>query len=588
MTAFIVRDVSEVRRAQAVPGAKLFFCTNKRTLDACVERSLDALLLDESVVREEYRGINTWALRMTFAFIEKFRSDRKKYVFAESSFMTIEAFFAQVLKDLLVLQKWVSQKKITRLAVFEKPQSLLAALCRHAASHLSVPVDMLPAVDSPVPAVPARERFKTFFYALAGAVMTAFSKTALITRRRVILVSGALNHLGGVVRRIREAGYSVVFCENEFNLEKFRFCLKHGVFFIVLPKAYGVFNPLEPAKRYFSDEETLYKGVSYAALLEGVFHEIAASGRLRFAFDYEALERFWSSRRFEAVLLDEEWAMRRMLSLFAKSSGTRCVVVSHGIPGMNLDATADSIMGKYECSTTVANSEFERVEFEGICYPPSRVVVSGVPRYDRIFQLKQRGKKTASKTVLYCGASMRPFDFEDMLPYLALGNFLYDSTEVYTKDILDVFSQRADVLLQIKPHYSQESVWEACIHKHLRAPVRYELLSHRDDTFRLVAEADLILTVESTVILEAILLDKPVVLLNYPKDELIVPYGKHGLVEEVHDKEALKKAVNKCLDDADYRKELDDKRRRVFQHYSGPFDGRNTERAAALVMSGHV
>jgi hypothetical protein len=216
----------------------------------------------------------------------------------------------------------------------------------------------------------------------------------------------------------------------------------------------------------------------------------------------------------------------------------------------------------------------------------TRVVSTGMPRYDRLFAMTRRPRKENKvKKILYCGAGIKPFDFESMYTALGLKNFLGGYTEKYLRDLLDITKGLRDAQLDVKPHYHDEAVWRSCIDRHVSGGTRHRLLSHKDDIFRLESESDVVVTVESSVICEAIILGKPVILLNYTAEKLLADYDDFPLVEHAQTRDGLDRAIRKCLYDKAYLQELAARRTRFLEHYAAYSDGKSAARVVEAVLS---
>ena len=592
-SAFIVRDRREVELAAGKAKAgTLFLCTNTETLLCCRAKDHPALLLDEDLIAEEFKPINAWAFRQTLNFILKFQDEKKSWIFLESNFMYVCALFVQVLMSVLVFEKLKKDHNIGRLSMFESKNPLLAETYSEYRRLFqpSLEVVLLPKLAGQNSAKGPKAWIFPILSGLTNRMAWGRIRRSLRKEKNIFLTSGALNHLGGLLSKARkERRHEIVYVENSFNWEKFQYCVKQDIPFLVMPVPKESFNPLQRQKKYFERNEAAYKSVDYSELFQGVFKKIFEQGVLAFAFDPEKLTALFETCKPEAVILDEDWAMRRTLSVLSRLEDRPCYVISHGVPGILFDENDKSLAGSYSSALTLVNGEFEKEQYENVFFDPDRLIVSGVPRYDEIVRLKAGTSSalpaSAKKNILYCGAGMQGFDFEFVKPSLGLKIGQGESTRTYTEDLLDICGDKPALQLNIKPHYSQEAAWQAHILEHLRGRKSdHRLLSHQADTFALEAAADLVITVESSVICEAIMLDKPVIILNYSPQDLMTPYDRLGLAEQVKNKEQLEAAIQKCLFDQAYLQELSRRRKKYYEYYAGPMDGRNTERAMNVIF----
>ena len=136
--------------------------------------------------------------------------------------------------------------------------------------------------------------------------------------------------------------------------------------------------------------------------------------------------------------------------------------------------------------------------------------------------------------------------------------------------------------LLIKPHPAESTDGYARVLQELGAS-RARLLDSRQDLMRLLFAADLLVTVESLSAVEALVLGKPVVVLNMPTNlQEMVDAGAALGVPEGQDPGA---ALLKALEDAETRERLATARRAYLNDVASGVDGRATERLLELLRA---
>jgi glycosyltransferase involved in cell wall biosynthesis len=104
------------------------------------------------------------------------------------------------------------------------------------------------------------------------------------------------------------------------------------------------------------------------------------------------------------------------------------------------------------------------------------------------------------------------------------------------------------------------------------------------DTYELLHACDLLITYYSTVALEAMLFDKPVITVNLFGKTDIFPYAQSGAALGVYREAELVPAIRKALYDTSVREELSRKSREfAYEHIYKP-DGRASQRGAELIL----
>lgn len=204
-----------------------------------------------------------------------------------------------------------------------------------------------------------------------------------------------------------------------------------------------------------------------------------------------------------------------------------------------------------------------------------KVVVMGQPRYDtfthadeiydRIKITRDLGLDPTKKIILWCTQTHGQSLDENRSSINAVYNV--------------ISSLKEDVQLIIKLHPEEEQ----------DAPLYNEnthykpLILKRDmDTNALLYSCDLMITKNSTTAMEAVILNKPVIVLNLGGDPDRVNYVSEGVALGVYDPADLSFAVEKILDDNSI---LHENREDYIKKYLYKVDGKATERVVDLILS---
>jgi CDP-glycerol glycerophosphotransferase (TagB/SpsB family) len=106
------------------------------------------------------------------------------------------------------------------------------------------------------------------------------------------------------------------------------------------------------------------------------------------------------------------------------------------------------------------------------------------------------------------------------------------------------------------------------------------IVDGKADTYALLYACDLMITRHSTTAMEAVALNKPVIVLNLSGEPDPVEYVKEGIALGVYKEEDLKTAIEKLLKDDS---ELARNRARYIERYLYKIDGKATERVVNLI-----
>jgi hypothetical protein len=288
------------------------------------------------------------------------------------------------------------------------------------------------------------------------------------------------------------------------------------------------------------------------------------------------------------VIEDEYSVFERALVVAAKRKHIPCVAIQHGVihelhkgyiyqageiaPDLSVKApfvpTADvtAVYGRYH----------KELLTQAGGYPESAVVVTGQPRYDRMIDLDPRSVRSelierwhldpSKKIVLWTTQCHGISDSENELNFQA---------------VFECMSLIENVQLIIKQHPGEPRRYYTMIQEHLRKHSIDACIIAKDaDTLGLLAASDLVLLLHSTVGLEAVALQKPLIVMNLGGQPDIVNYVQEGVACGVYKPEDLKPTIKQLLRDdsclAKHREEF-------IRKYLYKVDGKAAERVVALI-----
>ena len=209
-------------------------------------------------------------------------------------------------------------------------------------------------------------------------------------------------------------------------------------------------------------------------------------------------------------------------------------------------------------------------------YKPEHVVVTGQPRYDVLYHVEEIYSKEKfleeykinpdHKIVLWATACHGSSDEEN------IKNF---------KTVFETMQNIKDAILIIKQHPGDGERYTKMIEKYLNTYKINAIVTPKDsDTYELLFVCDLMITKDSTTAMEAIALNKPVIVLNLGGEPDVVDYVEQGVAFGVYKEEDLKHAIEKLLKDDT---ELAKNRKKYIGNHLYKIDGKATERVIELV-----
>ena len=254
---------------------------------------------------------------------------------------------------------------------------------------------------------------------------------------------------------------------------------------------------------------------------------------------------------------DSAIAMRGHV-LLAKQMGIPVLEVQHGVylpTWWRATPYSDKI---------AAGGEYSKEMYMEYGAQQERIVVTGWPKFDNYVKSKESLVKKHRKGIDLLFAT-QPIDIKLNLGIVeAIGAFITDSTRVR---------------LIVKPHPAENIKTYSQITKKYKNVILHK---SSEDISKLVASSDILITVSSTVAIEAALLDKSIICINTANEGSA--YVSSGIAIEVNKLEELIPAIKDALYNSEIRKKLADARKRFVYEHAYIQDGKASERVVNLIV----
>lgn len=310
----------------------------------------------------------------------------------------------------------------------------------------------------------------------------------------------------------------------------------------------------------------------------------------------EAIKRIETIKRIIEVekpdcisLIDEADSFGRCIVTAAKLKGVPVVAMQHGLIGPQPPAymhSKGSISPKGNIKspycpipnkTAVYGPYDKRILTEISSYPKDSVVVTGQPRYDilaRVNEVFDREKTLEKlnldknkKLIVWTTQSHGLTKEENEKSFNAVYNAI--------KELSD------DVQLVIKLHPNE---FDLTLHKEIAKEVGIKPIITKDiDIYEILYACDIMLTKHSTTAIEAMILNKPVITMNFSKEADPMPYAESGAALGVYKEEDLIINIKKALYDKQTQEKLKKAREKFVYEHAYKQDGKATERVCDLI-----
>ncbi len=209
-------------------------------------------------------------------------------------------------------------------------------------------------------------------------------------------------------------------------------------------------------------------------------------------------------------------------------------------------------------------------------YSEDSLIITGQPRYDILFHVDQIYSKekftkkhdiNQNNKIILWATQCHYFSFKENGR-----NFIA---------IFEAIQNIKNVTLIIKQHPGEKRMYTKMIKNYLKQyKINSIITSPRSDIYEQLFVSDLMLSGPSTSVLEAVVLNKPIIFLNFTKEPDIVNYVECNIAIGVYEKEYLLPTIKKLLEDDS---ELVENRQKFIKDYLYKVDGKATERVVDLI-----
>ena len=286
------------------------------------------------------------------------------------------------------------------------------------------------------------------------------------------------------------------------------------------------------------------------------------------------------------LLLQNEYGSFELASLIAaRIQGVPTLAIQHGIvdpsvPAYFHDKLKDpelryseypipditAVYGFYEYNLLIANSN----------YLEENVVITGSQRYDQFTSFDQISLK--NDFFIKYGINSN----NTIILWTTQSHVLSDSENFKNYEaVFDAVRRINNVLLIIKPHPGEGTKYLKMIEFFKnKYPIQCIVETSNANTDELLSTCDLLITKHSMTGLEAIALNKPVIVLNLSGFPDVGDYVKEGVASGVYNKDDLKPIMEQLLTDAS---DLERKRPNYIKNHLLAVDGKATERIVNVI-----
>ncbi len=343
-------------------------------------------------------------------------------------------------------------------------------------------------------------------------------------------------------------------------------------------------NKLKQSPEFISSLN--YKGIHLFGPLKNYLASLFEERTFRQVLLLELMEQAVEVEKPDLILVaGENLSLGKAAVIVGKRNGLPILAIQHG----NINSqypeylhTEGEISSKISpgcCplpdKTAVYGQWVKKVLVEDCNYPEAGVVVTGQPRYDvlaradRIFSregfCERYGLAPDRRIALVC---------TENLP-------IFEENIVFLRAVLKALKESPEIQVVVKPHHAGKGGWHERIAREEKANAL--ILPKRFNTYEALYACDIILAFFSTTITEALILDKPAVVVNLTGRPDPMPYVESGVALGAYREQDIQPAIKDALYDEAVRYRLAQARRRFIYEHAYLQDGQATMRVSELI-----
>ncbi len=284
------------------------------------------------------------------------------------------------------------------------------------------------------------------------------------------------------------------------------------------------------------------------------------------------------------VLINEEGRFERGIVVAARLLDIPVLAIQHGVihpshPGYIHSSRDISDAGSVRApfcpipnQTAVFGPYHKELLTKISAYPIESVVVTGQPRYDVLARTDTWRDRAEVLRGLHLDPAKRTVLWATQTHGLPAGENLRNVEAVY-----EALAGIEDTQLVLKLHPNEDQ--RATLYRQYKSSSS-TIVGREGDTLALLHACDVLITRNSTVAMEAVALDRPVLILNLSGEPDLVEYVREGVAVGVYRRQDLQGALIRLLEEDS---SLAKHRERFIERYLYRMDGKATERVVGLI-----
>jgi len=393
--------------------------------------------------------------------------------------------------------------------------------------------------------------------------LKVYSKKSKNSSENVILIDAVyINYLRNIIPVIKEisinSDYKFYFISNEEDLKEFN--IEYDI--ITKFKPPTVKNKeIKPLLNLLFSDKNLSKAFDNNDfnLFKNEFINLFERRLPYLLFKLRLASNFISQVHPDIVLVgDDRSTITRASILPAKDAKIPVVEIQHGL--FSLPEIYVNIMPKPISDKICVWGNSSREYLLKLGFEDEKIEITGSPQFDEHRKFAEGFKDKKSKIILF--ATQAP----------------YKNINLESIEEIAVNRKLKDFVVYVKPHPDEDPVSYKFLEE--KYPNKVFVRPKNENLSYLLAISDVVLINTSTVGLEAAILDKPIVCINFLGEKLM--YVDDGIALEATNIDEVVNAINKVFDE-DISGKLAEKRSEFLKEYVYGLDGKSAHRIIKVI-----
>jgi hypothetical protein len=203
-------------------------------------------------------------------------------------------------------------------------------------------------------------------------------------------------------------------------------------------------------------------------------------------------------------------------------------------------------------------------------YPPESIVVTGSPKFDALLASAERFERSRTRKRL---------GVPEDASLLVVASRFSAIGPVFT-DLVRAAAADPSCFLVVKPHQAERPEPYSRAVERVGAG-RVRVLAAEENLLELLFASDGLVTVDSLASSEALVLGRPVLVVNLPSN--LTPLVERGVALGARGGEEIGRQLDRFLHDREVQRRLSERRREYIREFAFGADGRSTERILAAL-----